>query len=81
MAVHQLFMDFNIDYDSVGGGEVLYDILIECGMPVKIVRLIKMCLSETYSRVQVGKYSSGAFPIINALMIGDALFPLLFNFV
>jgi hypothetical protein len=29
---------------------------------------------------QVGKYLSGAFPIIDAQMTGDALFPLLFNF-
>ncbi|KAJ4439353.1 hypothetical protein ANN_07475 [Periplaneta americana] len=37
-------------YDSVKR-EVLYDILIEFGIPKKLVRLIKMCLSETYSRV------------------------------
>jgi hypothetical protein len=71
-------MDFNKDYDSVRR-EVLYDILIEFGIPVKIVTLIKMCLNETYSRFQVGIYLSGAFPIINALMAGNALFPLLFN--
>jgi hypothetical protein len=57
-AVPQLFMDFNKDYDSVRR-EVLYDILIEFGIPVKIVRLIKMCLNKTYSRIQVGKYLSG----------------------
>jgi len=51
-------MDFNKDYDSVRR-EVLYDILIEFGIPVKIVRLIKMCLNKTYSRIQVGKYLSG----------------------
>jgi len=72
-------MDFNKDYDSVRR-EVLCDILTEFGIPVKIVRLIKMCLNETYSRVQVGKYLSGTFPIINALMTGDALFCSLFNF-
>jgi hypothetical protein len=35
--------------------EALYNILIEFGMPKKLVRLIKMCLTETYSRVRVGK--------------------------
>jgi hypothetical protein len=73
-------MDFSKNYDSVRR-EVLYDILIEFGIPVKIFSLIKMCLNETYSGVQVGKYLSGTFPIMNALMVGDALFPLFFNFV
>jgi len=52
--VHQLFIDFKKAYDSVRR-EVLYNILIEFGVPKKLVRLIKMCLTETYSRVQVGK--------------------------
>ena len=52
--VHQLFVDFKKAYDSVRR-EVLYKILIEFGIPRKLVRLIKMSLTETYSRVQVGK--------------------------
>ncbi|KAJ4443375.1 hypothetical protein ANN_05043 [Periplaneta americana] len=50
--IHLLFIDFKKAYDSVKG-EVLYDILIEFGIPKKLVRLIKMCLSETYSRVRI----------------------------
>jgi hypothetical protein len=38
-------------------------------------------LNETYSRVRVGKYLSDRFPINNGLKQGDALSPLLFNFV
>ncbi|KAJ4433885.1 hypothetical protein ANN_16198 [Periplaneta americana] len=49
---HQLFIDFKKAYDSVKR-EVLNDILIEFGIPKKLVRLIKMCLSETYSRVRI----------------------------
>ncbi|KAJ4447290.1 hypothetical protein ANN_09294 [Periplaneta americana] len=44
--VHQLFIAFKKAYDSVKR-EVLYDILIEFGIPKKLVRLIKMCLSES----------------------------------
>ena len=43
-------------------------------------RLIQMCLTETYSRVRVGKNLSEMFPIRNGLKQGDALSPLLFNF-
>jgi hypothetical protein len=46
--------------------EVLYNILIEFGVSMKLVRLIKMCLTETYSKVRMKQ--------------GDALSPLLLNF-
>ncbi|KAJ4451064.1 hypothetical protein ANN_02501 [Periplaneta americana] len=52
--VHQLFIDFKKAYDSVKR-EVLYDILIEFGSPKKIVRLIKMCLSETQQKYAIRK--------------------------
>jgi len=39
-----------------------------------------MCLTETYSRVRVGKNLSDMFPIRNGLKQGFALSPLLFNF-
>jgi hypothetical protein len=49
---------------------------MEFGIPMKLVRLIKICLNETYSRVRVGKQSSD-----NGLKQGDALSSLLFDFV
>jgi len=52
-AVHRLFMNFKKAYDSVRR-EILYNIIIESGIPIKLVRLIKMYLTETYSRVWVG---------------------------
>ena len=45
----------------------MYNILTELGIPIKPVRLIKLCLNETYSRVQVGKNLSDMFPIRNSL--------------
>ena len=58
----------------------MYNILIEFGVPKKLVRLVKMCLTETYSRVRVGKNVSDMFSIRNGLKQGVALSPLLFNF-
>jgi hypothetical protein len=40
--VHQLVVDFKKAYDSVRR-EVLDNILMEFGIPMKLVRLIKMC--------------------------------------
>jgi hypothetical protein len=77
--VHQLFLDFKKAYDSVWR-EVLYNIFNEFGILLKMVRLIKMCLSETYSRVWVGKHLSDMFSFKNGLKQGDALSPLLLNF-
>jgi len=71
-------MDFKKAYDSVRR-EVLYKILIEFGFPRNLVRLIKMGLTETYSRVRVGKNVSDRFPIRNGLKQGDTLSPILFN--
>jgi hypothetical protein len=48
--------------------------------PMKLVRLIKMCLNEIYNKVFIGKHLSDSFPIQNCLKQGDALPPLLFNF-
>jgi hypothetical protein len=49
--VHQLFIDFEKAYDSVRR-EALYNILIEFGVPMKLVRLIKTCLNETHCKIR-----------------------------
>jgi len=77
--VHQLFIDFKKTYDSVRR-EVLYNTLIELGISMKLVRPIRLCLNETYSRVRVSKHLTDTFVIMNSLKKGDALSPLLFNF-
>jgi hypothetical protein len=48
----QLFVDFKKTCDS------LYSFLIQFEVPVKMVRLIKMYLKETYSKVRIGKHLS-----------------------
>jgi hypothetical protein len=35
--------------------EVLWSILIEFGVPMKLSKLVKMCSNETYSKVCIGK--------------------------
>ena len=57
------FVDFKKAYDSIRR-EVLYNILIESVTPMKMVRLIQMCLNETYSRVRVSKHLSDLSPLL-----------------
>jgi len=67
--VHHLFIDFKEVCDSVKR-EVLYNSLPEFSMPKKLIRLIKICLNETYSKIRVGKYLSDTYPIQNGLKQG-----------
>jgi hypothetical protein len=74
--VHQLFIDFRKACDSVRR-EVMYNILIEFGIPTELVRIIKMGIKDTYNRFRVGKNLSD---MTNGLQQGNVLSPLLFNF-
>jgi hypothetical protein len=75
-AVHQLFVDFKKAHGSVRR-EVLNNTFIEFGIPLKLVRPIKMSLNETYDRVRIRKYLSDRFHTKNCLKKRDAL--LFFN--
>jgi hypothetical protein len=74
LAVFELLLNLKTGmYDSFRR-EVLYNILIEFGVPMKQVRLIKMCLNETYCKVCIGKHLSDNFPIQNGLkQVNDLL--------
>jgi hypothetical protein len=54
---HQLLKDFKKGYDSIRR-EVLDNILIDFGVPIKLMRLVKMCLNTTHNRVCIGKHLS-----------------------
>jgi hypothetical protein len=47
---------------------------------MKLVRLIEMCLSETYTKVHVGTHLSDSISIENGLKQRYALLLLFFNF-
>jgi len=71
-------MAFKKTYDS-GRREDWCNMQIEFGIPMKLVRLIKMCLNEIYSRVHMDKRLSDILSIRNGLKQRDALSSLLFN--
>jgi hypothetical protein len=52
--------------------EVLYCIPIEFGTSPKLVRLIQMCVNESYSKFRICKQLSDAFLVQNDLEQGDA---------
>jgi hypothetical protein len=77
--VYQLLIYFKKAYDSVRR-EGLHNIPIEFCILIKLVKIIKICMTETYSRVRVGKNLSDMFPFRNDLKQGLALSVLLLNF-
>jgi hypothetical protein len=77
--VHQLLISFKKAYDSVRR-EVLHNILIKFGIPMKLFGLIKMYLNEICTKIRTGKHFSDAFPIQNGLKQENALSPPLLNF-
>jgi hypothetical protein len=48
---------------------------------MELVRLIKICLNETHSKVCKSKHLSDTFPIQNVLKQEGALLPFLFKFI
>jgi hypothetical protein len=54
MGQHISYIYFEKAYDSVSR-EVIYSVLIEYSIFVKLIRLIKTCLNKTYSKVHTGK--------------------------
>jgi hypothetical protein len=60
------FVGFKKVYDSVRQ-EVMYNILNEFGIPMKMVRLIKMRLNKTYRKVKTGKHLCDMLPVKDAL--------------
>jgi hypothetical protein len=62
MTVRQLFIDSEKAYDSVNR-EILYNIFTEFCIPMDLVRVIRMCLNEIYSKLRIGKNMSDEFPI------------------
>jgi len=64
--VHHVLKEFKQAYNSVKK-EITYNILIEFYIPMLLVRLIKMCVNEAYSRVCLGKYLFYTYSIRNDL--------------
>jgi hypothetical protein len=57
----------------------LYYILIEFGISVKLVSVIKVSLNETYSKFRIDRQLPETYPIQNDLKQGHAFPPLHFN--
>lgn len=78
--LHILFVDFKQAFDSIDRYE-LFNALLELGIPSKIVRLVKITLTNTKAAVMVGGRMGGDFAVESGVRQGDALSATLFNLV
>jgi hypothetical protein len=72
-------MDFKNVYASFRR-QVLCNILIELITLIKLVKVLIMCLNETYGKVWVGIHFPDTVPVHNNLNLRDALLPIHFEF-
>jgi hypothetical protein len=77
--LHQLFIDFKKAYRSMWK-KVLYSVFIDFGVSMKLVKVTKMYLSRTYSKVLIVKHCLIVFFSENSLKQRDALSPPLLKF-
>lgn len=76
--LHMVFIDYKQAYDSIDR-ERLWKILKNFGLPTKLINMIKLCNTNTSSRVKVNNEISSSFTINSGLKQGDAMSPVIFN--
>ena len=78
-ATISVFLDFEGAFDSVDR-QVLFNILVQKGVPIKFVNIIQSMYSQTYGRVRAYGKLSKIFPTKSGVRQGCPLSPFLFNF-
>ena len=68
--LHQIFVDFKMAYDCIDRNK-LYAIMIDFGIPRKLVRLTKMTMTNTLSSVRTHFGTTDEFPTFTGLKQGD----------
>jgi hypothetical protein len=74
------FVDFAAAFDSVDR-DSLWKIMSSCGVPDKLLAIIKAMYTHTSSTVRIGASTSAAFDLTTGVRQGGVLSPFLFNFV
>lgn len=77
---HQIFVNFKqaYSYDSIDRN-VLYKVMLDLGIPAKLVSTTRMTMSHRTALVRVNNCLTNAFETNVGLKQGDGLAPLLFN--
>jgi len=78
ISIHQLFLDFKSAFDSIDR-EQMYVAVNEVNIPEKLIRLVKMIMSDMQNQIKIYSNLSPSFIIDKGVTQGDTLTCLLFN--
>jgi hypothetical protein len=76
--IHQLYIDYKQAYNTINRAE-LVEIMKEFGIPMKLVRLVKMTLANTNSKVKIQGKLLPSYETMIGLRRKDSLSALLFK--
>jgi len=76
--LHMISVDFKQAYDSINRDQ-LWIALANLGIPNKLIRMIKICNSNTLCKVRWQGELSLHFEVKSGLKQGNTLSPILFN--
>jgi len=68
--IHQLYIDYKQAYDTINRAK-LVETIKEFGIPMKLVRLARMTLTNTNSKVKIQGKLSPSFETTTGLRQGD----------
>ena len=77
-SLYMLFVDLRKAYDSVPR-QALWKVLEKCGVPPKLLSLVKSCHEGMRAEVRVGFTTTEEFEVRNGLRQGFTLAPTMFN--
>ena len=75
---HLLFIDFHKAFDSVIRNK-LWEHMQKYGIPDKLIRLSKLCITQSKGKIKIDNDYSEIFRINSGVRQGDGLSPTLFN--
>ena len=76
--MYHLYIDFKAAYDSIAKVK-LYVAMSSFGIPAKLIRLVRMTMTNVTCQVRVDEKLSGPFATIKGLRQGHGFACLLFN--
>ena len=80
ISIYLLFIDFKSAYDSIDR-EKMYVAMNGINIPQKLIRLVKMIMSNMQSQIKIQSKLSAPFIIHRGVRQGDAVTQLIFNVI
>jgi len=78
--LHSIFVDYSQAFDSINRNKIT-ECLIKYEVPIKLIKLIELTLTNTVAKVKIGNQFTNEFRIVSGVKQGDPLSATLFSIV